>query len=47
MMFTHIGRKWSVIQIGGSFFARDDQGCDTGPYSTAKPAAEWAGAIRP
>jgi hypothetical protein len=36
-----------VVQIGGFFFARDDQGSDTGQYSTAEQAAEWVRAIKP
>ena len=47
MKFTHNGRHWEVVEIERSFFARDDRGNDTGPYSTPDQAREWVEAIRP
>lgn len=46
MTFTHNGREWTIVIVGGSFFAREDHGNDTGPYSTAEQARGWVEAIR-
>jgi hypothetical protein len=53
--FTHLGRAWAIVEIGGSFFARSDQvplaaegpieGSDIGPYGTAAEARAWVDAI--
>lgn len=45
--FAHSGRLWHVAKYRGSFFARDDQEGDTGPFSTPDEAEEWVRAIRP
>lgn len=45
--FTHLGRVWEAVLIGKSWFARDPQGNDTGPYSTWREAFDWVTAIRP
>lgn len=42
----HNGRKWKVVRIQGSWFARDDRQNDTGPYSTPEEAIDWVKAIR-
>lgn len=48
----HNGRRWDVIRIGESYFARCyGQGetaskSDTGPYSTALQAEDFIKAIR-
>ncbi len=44
---THNGAAWSVVQIGDAFFARDPEGQDTGPYTTADQAREFVEAIAP
>lgn len=43
--FTHNGRTWSVVLLSGSYYARDDRGNDTGPYSTVREAEEWVRGI--
>ena len=49
----HNKRRWDIIRIGDSYFARcQGQGetashSDTGPYSTALQAEEFITAIRP
>ncbi len=50
----HNGRRWDVVRISGSYFARCyGQGeyagrpSDTGPYSTREQAEEFITAIRP
>jgi len=49
----HNGRRWDVVRIKDSYFARCyGQGetagiSDTGPYSTALQAEEFVKAIRP
>lgn len=35
------GRRWLIVRIGESYFARDERGTDTGPYSTAGGAVEF------
>lgn len=51
---VHNGRRWDVVRIRDSYFARCyGQGeyavrpSDTGPYSTALQAEEFITAIRP
>jgi hypothetical protein len=41
----HNGRRWWVVKINGSFFARDDNAMDTGPYSTPAKAVDWIEAL--
>lgn len=45
--FRHNGRLWFIVRIGQNYFARDDQGSDTGPYSQPECAEEWVRGIRP
>lgn len=48
----HNGRRWDIVRIGSSYFARcygqgETAGCsDTGPYSTMEQAQEFITAIR-
>ena len=43
--FRHNDRLWEAVKNGGSWFARDDHGNDTGPYATAEQAIDWITAI--
>lgn len=45
--FRHCGRSWTIVQYQGSFYARDDQENDTGPYSTVEEARDWIKDIQP
>jgi hypothetical protein len=45
--FEHNGRSWQAVKSGANWFARDDKGNDTGPYSTWREAIEWVLEIRP
>lgn len=50
----HNGRRWDVVRISGSYFARcyghgeyAGKPSDTGPYSTREQAEDFIKAIRP
>lgn len=49
----HNGRRWDVVRIKDSYFARcygqgeTASSSDTGPYSTALQAEEFITAVRP
>lgn len=46
---AYSGRRWDIIRINGSYFARcyERSGpSDTGPYSTAEQAEEFITAVQ-
>lgn len=42
----HFGRRWDIVKINESYFARQGRS-DTGPYSSIDQAIDFIRAIRP